>query len=55
MSDKKYKISSGSGLTASSGKDGTLRVFFISESEPTKISEAYFHVTTHKWVLKTLL
>jgi hypothetical protein len=50
-----YTVASGSGLTADSGKNGTLRVFFVSNQSTAHISEAYFHDSTGQWELKTLL
>ncbi|RYP78972.1 hypothetical protein DL769_003102 [Monosporascus sp. CRB-8-3] len=54
LSDKLYQIRVGSGISASSGKNGTLRVFFISRSSPSKITEAYFTNASSKWEAKTI-
>lgn len=59
FTNKKYKASPASGLTASSSPSGkspsdtVLRVFFMSEEKPAHISEAYY-VEGADWKLKTL-
>lgn len=54
LTDMKYQIASGTGITASSGKNGTLRVFFIAQNSSTKITEAYFYDSENKWQSKVL-